>query len=383
MIFFFKYKIKNHFFKTLGLLIVLINIYSCDPISKHKFKKPTVVNKSASTSTIKLHKKLSLISKNGFAIGHQDATSYGLGWRYGDNSRIIKSDVNEVVGDFPAVYGFDIGRIEHSYDKNLDAVPFNDMKKLIIEAYKNDGIITVSWHVDNPVSGGDSWDSTPAVSEIIKEGTHRDKYELWISRVATFFKSLEVNGELIPIIFRPFHEMNGSWFWWGAGNCSSEDYIQLWRETVVQLRDKHNVHNLLYAYSPNKLNPNDDYMRYYPGDEFVDILGIDIYDFNNSDDYMKSVVHDLKLVKKIATEKGKLFAFTETGLEKIPTKEWFTKVLYPSIENSGISWVLIWRNHVETHHYMPYKGHSSESDFKAFKELPKTLFLKDVKKIKN
>ncbi|SNR31253.1 glycoside hydrolase family 26 protein [Lutibacter flavus] len=364
--------------KFLTTLIIVSALFSCSPIKKEELKKPILVDKTASKNVISLHKKLANIAKKGFAIGHQDATSYGIGWNYENDTTLIKSDVNEVVGDFPAVYGFDIGHLELAHEFNLDSVNFNSMRKLIIDAHKKGGIITISWHLDNPTSGSDSWDKTPAVKDIINGGIHKDKYELWVSRVADFLKTLRYNGEEIPIIFRPYHEMNGGWFWWGEGNCSTTDYKQLWQETVVLLRDKHNIHNLLYAYSPNKLNPNDDYLRCYPGDEFVDILGIDIYDFKNSDTYKNSVINDLNIVKNIATEKNKLFAFTETGLETIQTPKWFTEVVYPAIENSGISYILFWRNGRLDHHYMPYKGHVSEDDFKQFESLPKTLFLKDI-----
>ena len=123
-------------------------------------------------------------------------------------------------------------------------------------------------------------------------------------------------------------------------------------------------------------------MKYYPGDNYVDILGIDIYDFNNQEDYIQSVVNDLNVVRSIATERNKLYAFTETGLEKIPNQKWFTEVLYPNIENSGISWILFWRNARVDHHYLPYKGHQSADDFKKFGNLPKALFLNDVMTIK-
>ncbi|ULC60889.1 glycoside hydrolase family 26 protein [Flaviramulus sp. BrNp1-15] len=329
----------------------------------------------------KLHKKLFYISKNGFAIGHQDATSYGIGWKEVDYPNTIKSDVNDIVGDFPAVYGFDIGRIEHGHNKNLDGVPFETMRKLMIDAYKKGGVITVSWHADNPTTGGDSWDKTPAVKDIIENGKHREKYILWLDRVATFLKSVKYKGKKVPIIFRPFHEMNGAWFWWGDPNCTASEYVQLWQETVNYLKNKHKLHSLIYAYSPNKLNPNDDYMKYYPGDNYVDFFGIDIYDFNNSEDYKTSVVNDLKIVRSIATSKNKLYAFTETGLEAIPNNKWFTDVVYPSIENTGIAYILFWRNYTKKHHYMPYKTHVSEDDFKKFEKFPKTLFLKDINSI--
>ena len=110
------------------------------------------------------------------------------------------------------------------------------MRQLMIDAYKKGGIITVSWHANNPTSNGDSWDKTSTVSNIIKGGKHHDKYQLWVKRVADFLKSVEINNQPIPVVFRPFHEMNGSWFWWGAQHCTTGEYKALYRETF-QFRD--------------------------------------------------------------------------------------------------------------------------------------------------
>jgi len=375
--------LKNSFFKKNSFLIIIIILFSsCSSLYNSVYTKPKLVDIKVSKNTKILHKKLFYTAKEGFAVGHQDATSYGIGWKEADFSNIIKSDVKDIVGDLPAVFGFDIGRIEHEKDANLDSVPFETMRKLIIDAHKNGGIITISWHADNPTTGGDSWDKTPSVKDIIGNGIYKEKYEKWLNNVANFIKTLKYKGKLIPILFRPYHEMNGAWFWWGEGNCTSEEYIQLWQETVTILRDKHKLHNLLYVYSPNKLNPGDNYTKYYPGDDYVDVFGIDIYDFKNSEEYANAVKSSLELVKQIATAKNKLFAFTETGLETISTQNWYSEVLYPKIENSGIAWILFWRNHKTTHHYMPYKGHSSEQDFIKFKSFSKTLFLKDLPNLK-
>ncbi|MFD1293344.1 glycoside hydrolase family 26 protein [Lutibacter holmesii] len=362
----------------LFLFISLFSLISCNHTPQKQIVETTFTDSNASENVKKLHQRLINISKKGIAIGHQDDTSYGLGWNHKNHLDTIKSDVQIVTGDFPAVFGFDLGWIEIDKPYNLDTVPFNSMKNLIIDAHKKGGIITISWHVNNPVTEGSSWDKTSAVTSIIKGGAQREKYELWVSKLANFMNDLKYNGADIPVIFRPFHEMNGSWFWWGGENCNPKDYITLWQETVELLRDTHQVHNLLYAYSPNKLNPEDDYLRYYPGDNFVDILGIDIYDFNNSEDYKKAVIHDIAVLKKIAKQKNKPYAFTETGLESLQTKNWFTQVLYPTIEGSGISWVLTWRNYDTKHHYMPYKGQLNEKDFIQFEKLPETLFLKDI-----
>ncbi|WP_281751689.1 glycoside hydrolase family 26 protein [Neptunitalea chrysea] len=331
-----------------------------------------------------MHKDLFLISEKGFAISQQDATSYGIGWKFKEDpsQTLLKSDVHDVVNDYPAGFGFDIGGIEYGHDQNLDSVPFSDMRKLMVEAYKEGGFVTVSWHLGNPVTGGNSWDTTPAIPQILEGGEYHETYKLWVKRVADFFKSVNYNDKPIPIIFRPFHEMNGSWFWWGGNNTTAIDYIKLWRETVEMLRDEYGVHNLLYVYSPNKLAPDDDYLKYYPADAYVDILGIDIYDFYNTEDYVEALKHDLKIVKEIAEQKNKLYAFTETGLEKVNTEGWFTEVLYPNIKYSGIAWVLFWRNYTVNHFYMPYKKQKLENDLIKFSKFPETLFLKDIQQIK-
>lgn len=368
--------IKKNSILILALLPILV-LYACTNSPKPSTVKFNLVDKNAVESVQKLHEKIAEIAKKGIAIGHQDDTSYGLGWKH-ENISTIKSDVEIVTGDFPAVFGFDLGWLEIDKEYNLDTVPFNHMKDLIIDAHKKGGIITISWHLNNPKTDGSSWDKTATTTNILKGGDLYDKYELWISRIATFIKTLKYNGEMIPIVFRPYHEMNGSWFWWGGENTTTKDYITLWQEMVHLLRDKHNIHNLLYAFSPNKFNEGDNYLDYYPGDDYVDILGMDIYDFNNSEAYIKSVKESLKIVKEIATKKNKLYAFTETGLESLKTDKWFTEVLYPSIKGSGIAWVLTWRNYDIKHHYMPYEGQKNEADFIDFKKLPETLFLKDI-----
>lgn len=362
-----------------GLIIFLFfSVFSCKPLYNSGYARPDLVDQKLDRNARKLHKRLTYVAKNGFAVGHQDATSYGIGWNGSNPSNNVKSDVFELVGDNPGVYGFDIGKIEIEKAANLDSVSFHLMRNEIIDIHKNGGVITMSWHADNPVTNGDSWDVTPAVNAIFTNDSIMEKYEQWIKRMALFLKTLKYKGKAIPILFRPFHEMNGGWFWWGNPNCNTVDYIRLWQKTVRLLRDEYKLHNLLYVYSPNKLHKDEDYMKYYPGDNYVDIFGIDIYDFNNSEDYVESVVNDLKLVREIATKKNKLFAFTETGLEKIPTKNWFSDVLYPNIKDSGIAWILFWRNANLGHFYIPHKDHHNAEDFKTFSGYSETLFLRDL-----
>jgi mannan endo-1,4-beta-mannosidase len=372
--------------KNIGVLLPILMMISCkslSPVTDTSFVpdgKP--VDTKATENTHQLYTKLQKIAASGFAIGHQDATSYGVGWKYADNRLAYWSDIKDVAGDYPAVYGFDVGHIELGHAYNLDTVSFSLMRDLIIKAHEKGGIITISWHLDNPVSGGSSWQTTAAVTHILKGGSHREKYELWVSRLAAFLNDLEAfDGSKIPIVFRPFHEMNGSWFWWGGSQVSTAAYKALWIETMDLLMNKHDIHHLIYAYAPNTISDEVDFYRYYPGDRFVDVLGVDIYNHGGNENYLKNLKENLTILRRIATQKKKVFALTETGSNKPPTTDWWTTYLHPGVKDSGISWLLLWRNAHAKHYFAPYPGESSVTDFQVFRDYKDTLFLEDVNAI--
>lgn len=141
------------------------------------------------------------------------------------------------------------------------------------------------------------------------------------------------------MVFRPYHEMNGGWFWWGSASCTPEEYKALYRDFVRLLAD-FDVHNLLYAYSPNTLNNPQEYERFYPGDDFVDILGIDIYNHGGDSNFAEKLQEDLKVVRQFAQTHNKPFALTETGNVAPGNTQWWTQILYPGIHETGIAWVL-------------------------------------------
>ncbi len=118
---------------------------------------------------------------------------------------------------------------------------------------------------------------TSAVKHILKGGKEHEKFITWVDKVANFALSLKSGmwGKKIPIIFRPFHEHTGKWFWWGDGNCTADEYKALWRMTVDRLRAR-GVDNFIYAYSPDNFKSKEHYLDFYPGHDYVDILGHDI-----------------------------------------------------------------------------------------------------------
>ena len=367
------------------LISVMMSFIVINGFSQQSDIKNINLNKRIKTltpETQNLLKNLKVISEKGFMFGHQDDPLYGIGWE-GDDGR---SDVKSVVGDYPAVMGFDLGRIELGSEKNIDNVSFEKIRQEIIRQYQRGGMITMSWHVNNPLTDGDSWDvknEENAVASVLPGGQNHNKFLRWLQSAADFFNSLKTeDGTKIPIVFRPWHEHTGSWFWWGKDLCATEEYQQLWKITVEFFRGK-GVNNLLYAYSPDIQGPGQIYMERYPGDEYVDILGLDGYHRDNEAG-IESFQNSLNTILSFMTDEGKKrnkpIALTETGLESIPIANWWTGVLLPIVDKYPISYVMVWRNarERENHYYAPYPGQKSAADFIKFYHSPKTLFCKDI-----
>ena len=144
-------------------------------------------------------------------------------------------------------------------------------------AFDRCGVNTFCWHIWNPATGENLYDTTPAVAAILPGGDKHDAYRRDLDNIAAFAKNLRGKaGQPVPLIFRPFHEHTGSWFWWGQKHCTTNEFVALWLFTVKHLRDQAGVHNFLYAYSPgNAYGRREDYWERYPGDPYVDILGYD------------------------------------------------------------------------------------------------------------
>ena len=344
-------------------------------------------DKKATKQTVNLYNNLKKLCAKGIMFGHQDALAYGVTWKYIPG----KSDVKELVGDHPAVYGWELGNLELGMSHNLDSVPFGKMKRFISEAYERGGVNTISWHNTNPVTGRNAWDTTHGgVSAVLPGGDKNELYKDWLNKLSAFLLDLKgKNGELIPILFRPYHELTGNWFWWCKNTCTPDEFKQLWRYTSDYLGNVKGVHNLLYVYNTADFKSREEFLERYPGDEYVDMLSFDAYQHgeptNNS--FEKRVDQKLAIIEEVANQKNKLSALAEAGYEKVPDAKWWTKTLWKAINNYKISYVLLWRNaglmpNGNMHYYVPKKGDVSEQDFKTFYDLEKTLFQKDISKEK-
>ncbi len=322
----------------------------------------------------------SLVEEGKIMFGHQDDLMYGHTWKLDDDA-YVQSDIKAVCGKYPAVYGMDLGGIELDESSNLDNNNFEHMRASALAHYKRGGVITFSWHLRNPLTGGDSWDvsSDRIVASILPGGEKHDYFMTWLEKAADFMDSIRTEeGEPIPLIFRPWHEHTGSWFWWGQNLCTTEEYKELWKLTYEYMVVERGLNQLLWAYSPGAGGLTSElFMERYPGNEIIDIVGFDAYQVFTEEVYKKEMRNALKIICDFAKNNKKLAAITETGYEGIPNTTWWTEVLYDIIKDYPISYVLIWRNACDrpTHYYAPFPGQISAEDFKVFSEKDKMMFL--------
>lgn len=344
-------------------------------------KKATEKRNLRSPETERLYANLLQMPGKGIMFGHQDATLYGVGWRNEDG----RSDVKSVCGDYPAVYGWEIGHLESGREDSLDSVWFGLIRKRIAEAYARGGLNTISWHGDNPLTGGNSWDVTSrdVVRAILPGGKQAEKYRQWLDRLVTFLGELRTaDGIRIPVLFRPYHEHTGSWFWWGRDLCSAEEYKALWRYTCDYFREK-GIDNLLYVYSPDVVADSSAYFERYPGDDYVDVLGFDCYHRDAEagvEQYVSNLHRVLAMLSIEGKRRGKPVVLSETGSEALPMARWWTDVLWENIRPYPIVYVLVWRNACDRddHYFAPWPGQVSAENFTAFYREPRTLFQGDV-----
>lgn len=375
----------------LSILLLVLIAHACNTAESLTASHPGPSDPKATVRARALFENLDRIRTEQVLFGHQDALAYGVRW-VGQPGR---SDVLEVAGSFPAVYGWELGGLERGGWNNFDGIPFAHMQQFIREGYQRGGVITISWHMDNPVTGGDAWDvqlEHGVVASILPDGAHHATFIANLEKVAQFIRGLQMtddngNTYLIPVVFRPWHEMNGNWFWWGTAFNTDEEISALFRFTVDYMRDVQGLHNLLWAYAPNSLSELEEreaYWRWYPGDAWVDVLGFDDYyttwgGYGHPDGVATMTEHLVWLVEQ-SEALGKIPALTETGqLDMLTDNDWYTAQLLAAILGhptaKRIAWVMVWRNaNAETnrkdHFYVPYPGHPAAPDFLYFTQHP-------------
>ena len=354
--------------------------------------KNYMVDKNASTETAALFYNLRNLGKSKTLIGQQDAFN-----SFYQNSG--SSDIKKTTGNDPSILGSDFMFITDKDNPNNNWYVQQENK--IIQDTKdayNKGIInTFCWHLREPYNEKSFYSAdmtseqrTDAFKSLLPGGKFNDWYKKKLDKVASVVSNLkDTNGKQIPIIFRPFHEFDGNWFWWGANYCTAEEYISVYRFTVNYLRDTKNVHNILFAFSPdNSYTTPSSYLSRYPGDDYVDILGMDNYgDFDNKGTSGASLANSkLKLISDLAISKNKIAALTETGYRVTSTtpaiNNWFSTYLYDAITNNNlqIAYVMFWSN-TSSGYYVPTPGNSNVADFQNFTLKSKIILQNNISKM--
>ena len=227
---------------------------------------------------------------------------------FNENMSRFSDTVKSITGKYPAVWSTDF--IWNGMQDNGQAIVDETIRK-----HRQGYIITLMWHqgrpIDNPpyrwkesIQGkltDDEWKELTTPGAVLN-----NRWLAQIDIVAGYL--LQLKAANIPVLWRPYHEMNGVWFWWG--NKKGIDGIQkLWKMMYDRYVNHFHLNNLLWVWGANGPRdiPADEaypYKDFYPGADYVDVLGADIYHM----DYEQRDYNEL-----LDLAKGKLIALTECG----------------------------------------------------------------------
>ena len=183
--------------------------------------------------------------------------------------------VFEKTGKWPALVGYDF--MDHTWLKQnwikYDG-PFIQGKR----HWENKGLVTLMWHWRDPLTkSGDFYTDKTSFDVSRISNPNSSEYKAMIDdidTIATYLKQFQKEG--IPVIWRPLHEAAGGWFWWGAKG--PEPCKSLWRLMFDRLVNHHKLNNLIWVWTTDVAATAADW---YPGDQYVDVLGMDIYPGEN------------------------------------------------------------------------------------------------------
>lgn len=362
-------------------------------------------DKKATKDTIGLYRYLDAVGRSGYVIyGHENDSHHKMFRPEGGS----ESDTKDVTGSLAGMTGFDALSFTGDelrltdVEANMGVTCVDRMVDITTKAAKEGSILTLSMHLPNfdlvakkaKVTGKVDYSGySPNVMEgnvahrILPGGDLNKLYTGYLDMVADYGLRMQKQG--IPVIFRPLHEHNGYWFWWGAKNTSAEDFQKLWEYTVKYLRDTKGVHNFLYAYSPNgPFETAESYLDRYPGDAWVDIMGIDSYDDDQTGAYFRNLDASLGVMQQVAAQHDKVIAVTEAGVRQGGSlavsgnvdKKWFSEVAAIA-ERHHAPYFMTWSNFEKLPHnfFSPYmvsktRGHEMINDFINFYNEKGTLF---------
>jgi len=216
------------------------------------------------------------------------------GFGRGTNLRLME-EIHDGTGQWPALMGTDYADFQNG------SLTSQAPNQAAIEYWKAGGLVTISAHLFNPANpkGGGLRDKGVDLETLLAPGT--DTHTRWMQELDLIAGGLQqLKDAGVVVLWRPFHEVNGGWFWWGAKDPNT--LIKVWRHMFDYLSETKGLDNLLWVYSPNH---GDKTAAYYPGDHYVDLVGLDAYTDFVDPGHIKGYPEVAKL--------GKPFGFTEYG----------------------------------------------------------------------
>jgi mannan endo-1,4-beta-mannosidase len=282
-------------------------------------------NSNSSDDVKKVLKFLYDIKGHGIITGQQNLAPDVMSWT---------DKVLNITGCYPGLLGEDFTYGNAAYLKRKEIVD------TVTDYWNKGGLVTISWHQVNPETWDGSIDEGPfeytqyQMSQekfnqiFVPESDLQIKYQQHIDTIAGYLKQLQEAG--VVVLWRPYHEMNGGWFWWGA----KANFTDLWKGMFNRYTKYHHLNNLIWVWSPNISQSG--MTDYYPGDEYVDIVGLDGYVDITNWDIRSSLSADIDNI--IDVSKDNMVTFTELG--------WLPNLNWLQTDRPEFTWFLCWWTHI-------------------------------------
>jgi len=212
----------------------------------------------------------------------------------GANLQIMER-IHDRTGHWPGLIGVDYA------DFGRGSLTTQTPNKVAIDYWQQGGLVTVMAHLYNPANpnGGGLRDKGVDLAELLQAGGETQRR--WMQELDLIAGGLqELKDAGVVVLWRPFHEMNGGWFWWGAKD--SEAFVKVWCHMFDYFTRSKHLDNLLWVYGPNH---GQNTAKYYAGDAYVDLIGLDAYTDFVDRQHIKGYEEIVALAKP--------FGFTEYG----------------------------------------------------------------------
>ncbi len=274
---------------------------------------------------------------------------------YLEDPELTTLKLQNMIGESPAIHGYELGAILDQSDEEI-----KEQRQRVVESAirtnRAGGIVAITYHANMPgecacwehVNNGGI--SQAEFKEIITPGTNLHERMLAdLDKVAVYLKKLQ--DAKVPVLWRPYHEMNGYWFWWGQ----QPEFTQLWEIMYERFTEVHKLNNLLWVWSPSAPNSYaEPFEPYYVGPLRADVLAVDIY----NGEYEQSHHDQLWVLSG-----GKPIAIGENGM--LPDPELLT------LKQRQYIWFMTWADELEENNEL--------SDIKKLYETDKVLTIEKLK----